>query len=455
MLRPLLLLLSITIAPCVRAQIFVPADSIPAMAEETYRLIRAHHPFCYEEAGRRAVDRARTQVQNDIDEAVLSDSVPLTRVVQLLLPLQRATGCGHLILRPRLDSLARQRVYGNRFGLQMALIGEDTYVVRNGGRTGEDSIPPGTEVLRINGEPVAEVIRGISAFQGLNDHGADRAPRATYARFPSSQYQKFYGPQDSLLVTIEREDGPFTFALYPTPVDYSDAAKDSVNLEDLLRYEALEDGRVGHLTIRSFTSKAYREGNYFQFIRETFDKLRQQGAEKLIIDIRGNTGGNSSKIIYLFRRLAERPFYFAKEAYPNPADSRPTRRERRIRRQLTYRHKPVKKETQQFRGEVIVLVDELSYSASGMFARMVQGTGRGKLIGSPTGAAAGVVYSGSGKYQPFPIGPADVMELLVNDIRLVQDFAVPGTTQPDIVVSFTVDDLRNGRDPQLARALAE
>ena len=55
----------------------------------------------------------------------------------------------------------------------------------------------------------------------------------------------------------------------------------------------------------------------------------------------------------------------------------------------------------------------------GFLARLVQGSGRGELVGSVAGASAGITYGGSLKGEPVLLGPDDNFELLINTIGLL------------------------------------
>ncbi|MEM9260263.1 MAG: S41 family peptidase, partial [Bacteroidota bacterium] len=223
------------------------------------------------------------------------------------------------------------------------------------------------------------------------------------------------------------------------------------------------------LTIRSFKTMEFYNGNYYRFLRNTFDSIKTLGLDQLVVDIRNNTGGSSGRINYLYAFLAERPFQFSSRATltgPTQAvageDASTTqrrlagavsKRERKIQKALTKFLKPRKKK-ERYTGRVVVLINEVSFSASGMFARFVQGSGRGKLVGMTSGAAAGTTFGGNSKTRkPIYLGPNDALELRVNTIGLTLPFPIAGNVTPDLMVPISKEGLQTGTDEQMEAAL--
>lgn len=101
-----------------------------------------------------------------------------------------------------------------------------------------------------------------------------------------------------------------------------------------------------------------------------------------------------------------------------------------------------------YAGRVAVLVSEASGSSSEIFAHAMQHQKRGLVVGTRTsGAVLGAetgLLPGGGELQ------VSVRDYLTADGKRLEGSGVT----PDVVCETTVDDLRAGRDPQLATALA-
>lgn len=465
-----LFLFLITLPFSLWGQRYFPADSVAGTAEEIFATIKERHPFTASLEGLKALEEARTQVQNEVKEAIQGrDSVPYPEFIRLMAPLQEVTGCGHLILEPHFDSLENKAIRENRFPLYMVLLEDGRHVLMKGLKTTRDTFPPGTEVIAIGGMPVLPLLKSLSYFSGLNDQGNDHASLVKIIRAPSTYYQWHYGLKQELGVTLRTESGEIREeVILPAHQPYVDLKKVKSDISKTLTFRFSEDGTTGILDINKFSTYKFTNGNYYKFIRSVFDTLRKSNTDQLIIDLRDNGGGSSGRISALYRYLADRKFQFSSATVSTgPARAEPgekgkiarrraagavTKKERRVQKSLTRKIKPVKEELR-FSGRVVVLVNELSFSASGIFARYVQGSGRGKLVGMPSGASAGITYGGKSDGKHTYVGPGDCFELKVNTIGLVPEFPVAGNVTPDVTVPITVAALRAGRDEQLERAL--
>ena len=456
-----------------RAQLLLPAEAVPDMTQSLYRMIREKHPAGFQADYVAALEEARAQVQKTVEAAVRGrDSLPYHEFVGLMAPLQRATDCGHLILHPYRDSLTDVRLRENYFPLSMQTVaGTPEYVLQRGVCTATDSLPPGTVIRSIDGTPTDQLLRWIAPFGGVNDQGNDGASLALAARGFSLRYQRYFGKQDSILLEVAGPGlGPGVRTLYPRHRPYVDPKKAKTDINRTLGFRFTPDSTTGILTIRSFSARKFHNGDYRQFIRKAMYDLNATGADKLIIDLRGNTGGRSSRIIDLFAYLTGDRFRFADRVavtgtarspeaesprqQRRRADGAVSRRERKLQKALTRSLKP-RKPDQRFHGAVAVLIDELTFSASGMFARYVQGSGRGILVGSTSGASAGVTYGGRSNLDKEKnlIGPNGEFRLLVNNILLQLPYAEPGNVRPNLSVRPTAEDLRAERDVVLEAAV--
>lgn len=452
------------------AQRNFPSAAVPGAVDTIFHNIRDRHPYPATVAGLKALEAARTQVHSEVEKAVVGrDSIAYPEFIRLVAPLQHITGCGHLILEPHFDSLETQAIRENYLPLQMTLLPDGRHVLYAGLKTLRDSFLPGTEVVALGGEPVGPLLESLAFFSGLNDQGNEAAGVLKVIRYPSIYYQWHYGRQKQLAVTLRDDNGTLhqdTIVAVHRP--YVDPKKEKTDINKTLEFRFSEDGQAGILTIRKFSSYRFSNGNYYKFLRQVFDTLQTTQTRQLVIDIRDNGGGSSDRINTLYRYLADRKFRFAGAAIMNgPARAEPgekqritrrrasgavTKRERKLQRIVTRPIRPFKAE-RRFTGAVVVVVNELSFSASGIFARYVQGSGRGKLVGTMAGASAGITYGASSEGKPIYIGPEQNFELKVNTMGLVPEFPEAGNVTPDVIVPLSQPALRAGRDEQLERAL--
>ena len=100
-----------------------------------------------------------------------------------------------------------------------------------------------------------------------------------------------------------------------------------------------------------------------------------------------------------------------------------------------------------YRGRVTVLVDAASYSAAEIFAAAMQETGRAVIVGRTT--RGGVLGS-----DHFGLSNGFVLHLPIYDFRTSAGIRLEGRgVIPDEPVEVTLQDFREGRDPDLDRVI--
>ena len=180
------------------------------------------------------------------------------------------------------------------------------------------------------------------------------------------------------------------------------------------------EGSVGYLHVPDMSSSGISE-----FIKWYYPQLRKQG---LIVDVRGNGGGNVSQMLIerLRRKLLGTRYSRTSEdfrTYPNEV----------------------------FLGHLVCLVSENSASDGDIFAARFKQAGLGPLIGKRSwGGVIGITSHG-------PLidgGDVRVPEFATNAVDgswIIEGHGV----DPDIVVENDVQSVLAGRDPQLERGIEE
>lgn len=180
------------------------------------------------------------------------------------------------------------------------------------------------------------------------------------------------------------------------------------------------DGRVGYLHLPDMGSNGIRE-----FIKWYYGQIRKEG---LVVDVRGNGGGNVSQMI--LNRLA-------RELWG-------TRFSRTFDLPSTYPN-------QVFYGHMVALINETSASDGDIFPARFKKAGLGPLIGKRTwGGVIGITNHGT----LIDGGTVNVPQFGTNDVDgswILENRGV----EPDIEVENTPESVIAGRDLQLERAIAE
>ena len=219
------------------------------------------------------------------------------------------------------------------------------------------------------------------------------------------------------------------------------------------------------MTINSFSGGNYLKG----FFRRSFRSLRENNIKNLVIDIRANGGGDISNYVLLTKYIRNAPFKVADTAAAVSKSFAPytryiksgffnniglillTKKQSDGRYHFGYweRHTMKLKGKGHFSGDVYVLTNGLTFSASSLFCSSIKGQANVTLVGENTG---GGWYGNSGIMIPDITLPNTKLRVRLPMFRLVQYQHVPqkGTgVVPDIYVVPTVESLRKDIDRKM------
>ena len=207
----------------------------------------------------------------------------------------------------------------------------------------------------------------------------------------------------------------------------------------------LEQGKVAYIRIPSFFAPEY-EKRALELLAEF------RGAETLILDVRGNTGGNTPG--QLTAQLMNRPYrwwtesttvtlpYFRFRASQGSWELQPFHRP-----ELTWRSPVREPEKGAYAGKLILLVDAACHSACEDFVMPFKDNRRATIVGEATAGSTG---------QPFILQPGHGMMVFVGAKREMfpdgSQFESVGI-RPDVEVRPSAADIRRGEDAVLERAL--
>lgn len=271
----------------------------------------------------------------------------------------------------------------------------------------------GDVIRAVDGEPVGEWFAGIAP---LISSSRERWTRLMAFRVRALQPDRF---------TLTLHDGR---SVEVTP--------DGLAPPEAPRVEArwLEEGRLAYVRIPTFNDAAVRD-SALAAVR------RFASASAMIVDVRGNGGGTTP--VDLMRALMDRPWRWFAEATPAEPGLDRSRRPRSMLRWAPYEFAV---EEGAYAGRLAVLADFGCWSACEGFLVPFRDTGRGTIVGSATGGSSG---------QPvfFDLGHGYQFQVSTKREYLPDGGAFEGVgIQPHVTVEPTVEDIRAGRDPVLARA---
>jgi hypothetical protein len=394
------------------------ASPAPAGAPEVYgvpqlqadltflrRALEEVHPGLYVYMPKDSLDhafaRTAAQLTQPLDEAAFW---------RLLQPVVAQVHCGHT----RLQHSAAYRAWARQqphfyFPFTIAVRQDRLFVAEN--QSAEPSLRPGTEVLAIEGHPTSELLPRLRQLISADGYGTGFQDQELAAGFFDDDYAALYEAKPTYRLTVRDSTGQVR-ELTPTPQPVPLAGPSTPPAAPLTAAEAATRRLARLHTVRYPTdlpatailrlrSFDYEE-DYQTFHAATFAALAQQHIKRLVIDLRGNPGGNNALAVDLLKYLLPSSFVLTKSAEARVVlpsfmsavagsqhyfdttqvkrlpDGKLTQASATLGRQQPYRQHC-------FRGQVVLLVDGGTFSAASNFAASLRAQRRVLILGQETG----------------------------------------------------------------------
>jgi hypothetical protein len=453
----------------------LPAFSAPGWKEDGQILRRAYealHPGLY-----RYNTPGRMSARFDRLERELGSAGSQGEAFLALTRLTAAVRCGHSYPNPlNQPNATKAALFGGQDRLPFTFQWIDGEMVISG--SVDSRLSRGLRVLSIDGVPCREMLQRLlplARADGGND-GKRAANMALngYDRFAAFDvYRPLLWKAGPTAVLRTAMPGGAERRIEVACLKEGEP-RGAVRPEAPFLFE-IRDG-IGVLTMTTW-GLYEEEFDWRGFIDTAMDRLVDEGARGLVVDIRDNEGGmdcGDRVLARLIERDLKKPAYDRYTRYRTaPADLKPYLStwdrsffdwgkdatgpdSRGLYRMTRFDDGPegdvIAPAGRRFGGPLAVLTSATNSSATFQFALTVKTSGRGRLIGQTTGGNLRGI-NGSGFF--FLKLPNSGLEA---DLPLVA--TLPRTTQPDsglapdIAVRLSAAALARGEDPEMAAALA-
>lgn len=383
-------------------------------------------------------------------EEVLTELELFTRVRFLLSKVR----CGHT--NASLPMAQYNRLVSERrfLPLLVGFSGADLYIT-NADLT-DGKLIAGDQILSINGKGIDEVVSTI--FQYLPSDGFIETGKYRYVEnFFYYYHQLFVDNQKSF--TIEARD---------TEGKLKRAEISGVELREVEALRVPDNGPLMSMVhetdyslmrIRTFSSSALNQQgvNYERFLSQSFDELKKLGVKNLILDLRGNGGGDDNYGATLVSYFADKPFrYFDNIQVTDTYDGYGRISEEGGVRYMNS-HKGLdewKPQKNRFSGKLIVLTNGFSFSTCADIAAVLHHNKWATFVGEETGGGYDGNTSGSTQTITLPNSRIQVRVPMWMYTTANVGHQFPGRgVIPDFPIQYSLEDLLNDRDPVMRRAL--
>lgn len=441
-------------------------------------LIEAH-PGLYWYVSGSEVDSIFNEVESKINKPLTS-----SEFYKLTAPAVAKIRDGHTrLILPGIRKSEKEKDADKKKGkpplsqFKYKIIEDKLYIIDN--KSADTALIKGSEIGKIDGKPVKEVLSKLGSLFSSDGYNETFKNRYTERQL-SGLYKTYYNRSDSIKLTVKDKNHLITY--FKSPVD-STALKDKKlqnrlrqdkekrrykgfdeNNEPLLGLKIIPgDNKIAILKVKSFS---FSGDDHKRFFEEAFKEIRNNNIEKLILDLRYNPGGKLSTCKMLFSYLTNKESAFLSDLevrdkwYPSRKyfdnrfilDIQNAFLVKRSGHGYKARLKGVKAVAPNklhYNGDLYVLINGYSFSASSLLAANLHGINRAVFIGEETGGGYNKCTAG---IIPLVTLPETRVKLRLPLIKIApaktRDLEGRGVF-PDYKVLPTLDDLLSNKDSEL------
>lgn len=415
-----------------------------SLLREDFRTFRKalteNHPDMYRYRSRESLNRLL-----DSCEAAIDAPMNLIEFGNLIRFAVSALECGHTSGSLPGEVMESYAASVPMFPLKVWFAGDHAFVLcsRN------ENVPTGAEILSIDGESMEQIHRKL--LQYLPSDGPIQTKKNATLNNDAFLflYNFIYGPKTSYHVRVATPEGHSReVTLLPAHFENTGCPAYKTG-NDARPLDVTYPGQArALLTIRTFSRQRILNAglDFPAFLEKTFAALRQRQIQSLVIDLRGNGGGDDVYGALLYSYLTGEPFrYFAAlRSLAKPvmaADDHPGL----AIQQPAGLH---------FQGKVYVLADGRTFSTAADFCAIARSNARAVFIGEETGGGYEGNNSGGTVRVTLPHSGVQVAVPTIRYANAVKPAALPGRgIIPDYTVIPSISDMLTEKDPQLQKAL--
>ncbi len=390
------------------------------------------------------------QIDEAIGEALLQVSEERTPLefYRILSRLCSAVRCGHTRVMASRRIVAEAAESRGLLPMQVYLDGARLFVHHSF----DEQLPAGSEILSIDGRSIAEIRKQVFALtsgDGFIETGKERALESRFATYYA------------LFVQSTSNTGPFALqlrgapeALHVTGISSADLARARISeeREEVIALEVRKDSDVALLRVSTFGDPGGGE-RFPELLGVAFEEVRAAEVGNLILDLRGNGGGDDEYGALLVSYFAQSNFgYFdhicVTEGYEGQGGIISEGGKRLVSMHPgTQSQEP---SAPSFRGKAYVLIDGGTFSTAADAATVMHHLKLATFVGEETGGG----YDGntSGITERDTLESSGVgftcphwMYTTANLGHAYFGRGAPADHSPEV----TIDDVLAGRDPEL------
>ncbi|WP_248904314.1 S41 family peptidase [Flavobacterium sp. K5-23] len=480
----------------------ISVQNLKADVDFTYKKLQKLHPKLYWYISKEELDYKFDSLKTSITK-------PLTsfEFYKKLSPVVSAVKQGHISISPPTKKRTKKEKKAfikkgtspfTQFDFE--IFNDKLYVVKN--KSYDETVKIGSEVEAINNESIDDLFKEYEKEFSSDGYNKTFISKKLPDYF-SGAYTLKNGFQDSLKYSFNYNDEQRLVSIIRKVVDTTkpkkeikkkltafEKAKKKADDRDKNTFGYNPDTKTNNRNLRFIEKdnsiavikiRSFSNGNYRRFYEESFSKIDYNNSKTLIIDLRNNGGGRLAEIADLYSYLSDSTFVFLDKSEvasktsmfkSNPLTGLPFLLKFTIPFYYPYiffavhknkegsyvyptETKPHKIKKDAFKGNIYVLINGGSFSASSIISSNLKGSKRAFFVGEETGGA----YNGTvaGRMTDIKL-PKSAISMKIG-LMLVAPFhktVIDGHgVYPDKEITPTLEDRIKGIDPEMNWILNE
>ena len=389
------------------------------------------------------------------------------RVRHALLPI----GCGHTYMAKGNKSSKKEKRVHYNLPFRVFTQNERTWVIGGVDSLQTDISPAGSELLAIGERPAAQVAAHLRKHQpsdGFNTSFQKRVINRDL--FYNYLFSKYYSADSIQYITWAEPNGVQHYQkvqcikdddMVPlkTPRDTSIKILHQMKQRKQYFYMHPQNKDIGVLKINTFSGR-----NGAKFYKKVMKDLKVQKTPYLVVDLRDNTGGSFASSTSLIRYTTNKKFSMTlsrrlfRSWHNQPLTNHIGKLSTFIAFDLLYwgkrwirggkmhyklKFKPIKKD--HYNGQVFILVNGMSFSASSQTATFIKAQSDAVIIGTETGGGSRAING-----MQIPVFKLPESKFLIHIPQMHLDYKMGKDmgqgVMPHIPTEYTVEDMLARRD---------
>ena len=360
----------------------------------------------------------------DTQYQLLTKSMSPNEFYKILTPITAKIGCGHTSVWMPGGFWDYGR--NNLFPLKIRFI--EDYVIVAGSYKDSSVIKKGSIIQEINGIPISDIIHEMRinySADAMNFHFINSQIERRFSLI----YARRFGFKDIFQIKYTQPGSNRSEIQEVSPATSSSVRSIVFNN---FNHPPLTMDIVDKITavMKIPTFIYYDRVDYFtNFIDSCFTVLDNKGISNLILDLRGNDGGDPFCAAPLFSYLQKRPEPYFSEPYGKYSELA----------------KPVPLPDNHFTGNLFTIIDGRCFSTNGHFCSLLKYHKIGKLVGTESGAT---YKCNAGKNTEIHLSNTKIILYFGRNTfaTAVEGMDKTKPIMPDYYVKETLSDFLNGKD---------